>query len=329
MSLNQGNPISDSNMDSAVITRAAGESGPESASKLRAVVNVSAGTALDMTQEQIRDFIEQGFAESGRQISVTFASPSELESAIEKAVADAVDILIVGGGDGTVRTAARHLIGTDTALGILPLGTFNRLAKDLEIPLQLEDAVRFLAAAAPVRIDVATVNDSIFLCNSVMGATLRFSEGRAELRGRPAVERLPKYVSLIKEVLSSRRKIAIVVDDGSQQVSVRALSVAVTNNGYDETTPWLRRSRLDGGKLSMYLSEHRSGWALMRALGLALLGLWRGDPDVTKLTASKFVIHSPRHRRTMAVDGEIKKLAMPLQFEIRPRCLSVLAEPRK
>jgi diacylglycerol kinase family enzyme len=293
--------------------------------KTHAIVNLRAGTALGLLPEAMREAISAPFLAQGHTISVDCLPPEQIEDAIETALSRDIDVLIIGGGDGTIRTAARHLMGTDLALGILPLGTMNRLAKDLAIPLALSEAAEFLSTARPTQIDVAKVNGSIFLCNSLMGATLRYSVGRARLRGRPATERLPKYFGLIRDILSSRSKISIAVDSGSELLRVRALSVAVTNNSYDESTPWLRRSQLDRGKLTMYVSQHRSGWGLAKAVARAMLGRWGGDPEMTKLTGTQFVIHAPSGRKRLANDGEISKFDTPLMYEIVPRALKILA----
>ena len=297
---------------------------PSGHASVCAIINTRAGTALDLPPEKIGSALVRAFGRQGQGVSVIFAAPEDIESEIKRVAQRPVDVLVVGGGDGTVRTAAHHLLGSKIALGILPLGTLNRLAKDLEIPHNLEQAAEFLAKARPTKIDVAKVNETIFLCNSLMGATLRFSEGRARLRGLPAHERIPKYLSLITDVMSSRRKISIEVDGDTEHMRTRALSVAVTNNGYDETLSGLRRSRLDGGKLTMYVSQHRSGWGLAMALTRALLGLWRGDPDVTKLVGTRFVVRSPKRHRQLSNDGEVGKYDTPLVYEVMPKCLTVL-----
>jgi diacylglycerol kinase family enzyme len=318
----------------AIISAAADIGGATKPSPLRvhALINLNAGTALDLDQEEIRQIVTTAFAKQGHRISIEFLPPNKIEEAIARAAASDVDALIVGGGDGTIRTAARFLMGTEKALGILPLGTMNRMAKDLDIPLDLAEAAAFLATASPIKIDVGTINDGIFLCNSVMGVPLGYSVGRARLRGRPATTRLPRYLAIIREVLSSRRKLSVFIDSGSEQIRVRALSIVVTNNGYDEDTPWLRRTNLDGGKLTMYISSHRSGLGLAKALFWALLGRWSDDPDVTELAGSQFVIHSPKRRKRLANDGEVVKLPPPLRYGVSPRALTVLAkgyeEPR-
>jgi diacylglycerol kinase family enzyme len=317
--------------DEVIAEVRAGADGPATRPRLKvhALINRNAGTALDLTEAAIRDAVTTAFASAGHRISIEHLSPAEIEPAIARAAASDADVIIIGGGDGTVRTAARHLMGTNKALGILPLGTMNRLAKDLEIPLDVAEAATFLARAQPTRIDIGIVNDSIFLCNSVMGVPLRYSVTRARLRGRPATTRLPRYFSSIRDVLSARDKISVLVDDGAQQMRLRALSIVVTNNGYDEATPWLRRPQLDAGHLTMYVSSHRSGLGMVKALALALLGIWSGDPNVTKLTGSEFTIRSPRRRKRLANDGEVGKFQTPLQYRIAAQALTVLTNGQK
>ncbi len=182
----------------------------------------------------MRDLIANAFTAEGHRIDVDILPPERLDQAIAEAAQSDIDVLVVGGGDGTIRTAVTHLMGTGKALGILPLGTMNRLAKDLEIPLDLASAAAYLATATPSWIDVAKVNGSVFMCNSLMGLTLRYSVARARMRGKPATQRLPKYFATVRDILSSKDKISITVDHGEERMRLRVLSVAVTNNGYDE-----------------------------------------------------------------------------------------------
>jgi diacylglycerol kinase family enzyme len=321
-----GNPVltSDALVASSSADAAGIVAGNRPSLNIRALVNLRAGTAMGLPHEAMRDLIAKAFAAEGHRIDVNILPPEDLDQAITDAARSDIDVLVIGGGDGTIRTAATHLMGTDKALGILPLGTMNRLARDLEIPLDLASAAAYLATATPSRIDVAKVHGSIFMCNSLMGLTLRYSVARARMRGKPATRRLPKYFATIREILSSKDKISITVDHGEERMRLRALSVAVTNNGYDENMTWLRRPRLDGGKLTMYVSKHRSGWGLAMAIVRALLGRWEGDPEMAKFTGQSFVIRSPRRLKRLANDGEISKFETPLRYEICPRALIVM-----
>src|SRR5438270_11034766 len=73
-----------------------------------------------------------------------------------RAIAERGDeLVVVGGGDGTISAAASALVGTGTRLGILPLGTLNHFARDLGIPNKLDDAAKLIAELPERRVDVA------------------------------------------------------------------------------------------------------------------------------------------------------------------------------
>ena len=78
-------------------------------------------------------------------------------------------LIVVGGGDGTISAAASALVGTETRLGILPLGTLNHFARDLGIPTELAEAAKLIADGSPRQVDVAEMNERIFINNSAIG----------------------------------------------------------------------------------------------------------------------------------------------------------------
>src|SRR5437588_7718794 len=78
-------------------------------------------------------------------------------------------LVIVGGGDGAVSAAAAHLVDTETALAILPLGTLNHFARDLGIPSSLDEAAKVIARRSIRCVDVAEMNGRVFINNSAIG----------------------------------------------------------------------------------------------------------------------------------------------------------------
>src|SRR5436190_15927019 len=81
-----------------------------------------------------------------------------------RAIAERGDkLLVVGGGDGTISAAASVLAGTETLLGILPLGTLNHFARDLGIPAKLEEAAALIATRSERRVDLAEMNERTFI----------------------------------------------------------------------------------------------------------------------------------------------------------------------
>ena len=78
-------------------------------------------------------------------------------------------VLVPAGGDGTVNAGVNAARAQGVTLGLLPLGTFNYLAREHGIPLELEDAVRALIAGTPKRVAMAEVNDRLFFNNASFG----------------------------------------------------------------------------------------------------------------------------------------------------------------
>ena len=107
-------------------------------------------------------------------------APGDLKPALERAVQRPGDGVVVGGGDGTLATAAEIMMQADRTLGVLPLGTMNLLAKDLGLPLELEAAIAALAHGRVRRMDVAEVNSRLFLSHAVIGLYPRMVREREQ-----------------------------------------------------------------------------------------------------------------------------------------------------
>lgn len=292
---------------------------------IHAVINERAGTALGGDVASMRASLETIFKNHGHDIKVDVVAPKLLKPTLEAAAKTNADMLIVGGGDGTVRTGARIAIDSGKALGVLPLGTLNRLARDLKIPLDLNEAAEALAGGSIKSIDVASVNDKIYLCNSLLGLPPEFSAVRQSLRGKPFIERAKGYIRVVRTILASRNRLRITIDDGAEQTPLRVLSLAVANNAYCEQPGLgLVRPNLDGGELAVYASRHRSGWAMMRAMVRAIVGRWKGDPHLQQFRGHDLTVRIARPRVRLSNDGEVETYATPLRYKIHPKALKIV-----
>lgn len=273
--------------------------------------------------------VKAPFVKHGHDVEVEFSAPDKLVAAIEAAAKRDVDVIVVGGGDGTVRSGARIAMQSGKTLGILPLGTLNRMARDLGIPLDVASAAAALAAGSTGRIDVASVNGQMYLCNSLIGLPPAYSAERARLRGRPFTERMTGYAQVLKSILWSRKRLHVTVDDGSEQKPLRVLSMAVANNAYCEKPGiGLTRPVLDGGELAVYASRHRSGWGMAKALVRAVLGRWKGDPHLEQFRGHDIVVRIARPQLKVSNDGELETMSTPLRYKTHPRALSILLPAR-
>jgi diacylglycerol kinase family enzyme len=103
-------------------------------------------------------------------------SGAELTETLDRVVADGHDLVVVGGGDGTMTCAAGRVAGTDVTLGVLPLGTANDLARTLEIPSDLAEACAAVADGKVVDIDLGRANGQPFLNVASVGLSVGVTE---------------------------------------------------------------------------------------------------------------------------------------------------------
>ena len=297
--------------------------------RVQAVINRKAGSALGYSAEQLASEAEAAFEDAGHELEVHVVEPGDIEAALDKAVAADPDILVAGGGDGTIRSAASRLLGSTIALGVLPLGTVNRLARDLNIPLEPRAAIRALSSGGCREIDVAEVNGEIFLCNSMLGLPSEISLERQNLRGRPFWPRVAGYFKLLRTILASRRHLELSIDgDEEKGRRVRVLSLAVSNNVYRKQPSLIfTREALDQGRLGVYIAKPHSGLGFLWVLVRAALGFWTGDDRLDSLSAKKVVIKTRKKRLRLSNDGEVEVLKAPLYYQIHPKALKVFAPP--
>lgn len=289
------------------------------------VVNAGSGGAIQSGPEEWERQLVERFAANGWRVQMRMAPAPRVSAALRDAIAADPPVLIVGGGDGTVLSAVSMLAGRRIPLGILPLGTFNTLARDLGTPAGWEAAVDFVTHC-PVRdIDVGFVNGRPFLSLCVLG----FFAGPAAAPGGGA----PWWVKGLRILWASMSSyldypaLSLEVETGQKTSHHRTRLVGISNNLLRDEAGLIvpQRNSLDGGVLGVYVSKHASRWAVMRG-GLAYLaGRMRDDPDLLIETGRSVTIRA-RFRKSLrlSLDGETLREALPLRFCLKPRALRVL-----
>ena len=266
------------------------------------------------------------FRAHGCDASVTMVKDgSEIENAVRRAVADGFPTIVAGGGDGTVNAVASKVVGTDIRLGVLPLGTLNHFAKDLRIPLQLDEAVQNIAAGHCSRIDAGEVNGRIFLNNSSIGlypelVTLREADQR-----RYGVGKWRAFVRASLEVLRRYPYLhtRLIVDGQPQDRHTPC--VFIGNNEYGTSGFGIGgRKRLDAGILSVYVVGSPRRSALFALAVRALCGSLQRTPDFEAMLATELIIDTRQTDKRVATDGEVTAMQAPLRYRILPGALAVI-----
>jgi diacylglycerol kinase family enzyme len=297
--------------------------------RIHGIINRRAGTLIGTDPEDFTRMLREEYTAAGHELTLDVVEPGEIAERLDAAIRQNYDALLIGGGDGSINAAASRLLGSRTALGILPLGTMNRLARELGLALGLNEMAVELAHSEPAQIDVAEVNGHIFLCNSFIGLPPMITERRQSLRGRGLWERLTGYLKLPLDISRNMRRLSLFIDDQKAPRRVRAMTVAVSNNAYAEEANLLPvRHRLDEGWLGLYISRHYTFWQTAWLLMRAAAGQWQGDPRFERHKLQKLTIDSRRPQLRVSNDGELMKLSTPLHYSIRPKALTVLLPTR-
>lgn len=234
------------------------------------------------------------------------------------------DVLIAAGGDGTASAVAAAAVGCGKTLGVIPSGTLNHFARDLEIPLELDKAAAVVAAGHTRVVDVAAVNDSIFINNASLGAypAMLWERNRAREKGLPRP--LAQGVAVVRAWLDLRSIRVRVGTDGAQFVR-RSPLVFVGNSKYEVQGIKLgRRLTMTDGSLWVYALLDSGRLDALSLPFRALLGRLESHDKFEICQAGSVTIDVARRRIGVAIDGEIRVLTPPLRFSIRPNALRTI-----
>ncbi|MEQ1764314.1 MAG: diacylglycerol kinase family protein [Pyrinomonadaceae bacterium] len=291
------------------------------------IVNAGSGSVLgDETAQSLRErFIAFGIkaevhlANNGKEIVQLSRNAAEGEA----------DLIVAGGGDGTISTIAIEVSAAGKTLGILPLGTLNNFSKDLGIPQNLKAAVRVIAEGEVHQIDLAEVNGRIFINNSSIGLypkmVVRREQQQHKLgRGKWAAA---FWASLHLFRISPFLKVDIELD--GKVFERKTPFVFVGNNEYEMDMYNIgRRPSLEEGKLSLYFL-HREGRAgLVMLLWKTVTGGLKQWKDFEAVETEHVTIRARRRRIRVAFDGETDLMRPPLEYRIRPKALKVIVPKR-
>lgn len=290
--------------------------------KLVCILNCGAGTCDAPT---VKDLLQKVAAE--HRVDCEVLAP-ERGSDFTALARDAIDrgaaIVVGGGGDGTINAVAQAVIGTEASLGVLPLGTLNHFAKDLGIPLALEDAVRNLFTGRPAAIDTGEVNGRPFLNNSSLGLYPRIVRLR-EREQRKGVRKWIAFAKALAYVLRRPRSLYLRLQIDDQHARPRRTPfVFIGNNRYDIAGLSIgKRAGLTDGKIWICQAPDASPWALLRLTLRALAG-WLRDTDLEAVEAREVWIHLHHPSTDVSADGEVMRLDAPFHYRTRPGVLKVI-----
>lgn len=173
--------------------------------------------------------------------------PDQLDDVVKAALARKPDMMILGGGDGTISGLVDHLVGKDVALGVLPLGTANSFARTLEIPLDLEGAMGVIGGGHFRKIDLGMIDGDYFANCAAMGLS--------PLIAATVPNQLKRVLGRVGYLIWAAWKFirfkpfTLIVDDGTETKRLRVVEVRISNGPYHGGTELVDDAAVDSGEI--------------------------------------------------------------------------------
>ncbi|MES2924420.1 MAG: diacylglycerol kinase family protein [Verrucomicrobiota bacterium] len=289
------------------------------------VINRKSGEGIFGDPEQQKR-LTQVFTERGHEVDLSVVEPDQLEGTLKEKAKSADEVLIVGGGDGTITTAARLLHGTGKTLGVLPLGTFNLEARDLKLPLDPFEAAGKLIDAETIQIDLLKVNAEYCMCTTVIGFYPALAQARESFHGSSWWMKSLRIAREIATVAVASPALDLTITADGRTYHRRTRLTAFSPGSYVESAGLIpQREDLSSGVLTAYVSEHLSRGQMLRAAIGYLTGNLLDMEKMTKIESSDITI-DVRRRKSLPtmIDGEILRISLPCRLEILPCALNIL-----
>lgn len=238
----------------------------------------------------------------------------------KKAVEQNMDIVVAVGGDGTVNEVASSLIGSHTALGIIPAGSGNGLAHHLKIPFNLPEALTMINTGRLLLMDTVSVNDIPFLSIAGIG----FDALVADKFAGNSTRGLMSYLNIVSSEYISYQPLDYEISIDGNKDTYKALFISFANSdqfGYN--TSIAPEARVDDGLMDVCIVSKIPLYSIPFVAPMLLVRQVHRTPFVDIIKASEVVVHTS-DELIVNIDGEPVTMKGPLRFSLIPHSLKVV-----
>jgi YegS/Rv2252/BmrU family lipid kinase len=254
-------------------------------------------------------------------------TPAEAMSAAIGAQRDRIDVVVVGGGDGTLLHAIDGVIAAKLPLIVLPLGTFNEFARTIGTPDDIDAVADLVENSVPLSVDVGVVNGVRYLNEASIGLSTSVTELQTEdVKSRLGMLAIP--VTTLRALRWMRPlKLIVEADDGSTR-NVRAVQLTVANSYRFGGVVDNPEASLEDGRLWLYAIDVRGFFNILRVLAAVVLHRFEHAPEVTAVRGRGFTVRSRTGSKHGVYADSEHVTDLPATFSIEPRALTVLVPER-
>ena len=273
----------------------------------------------------VRQTLEQHFAKTNWTYEVYETTGQErVAEIVHAALERGFELFVAAGGDGTVSGVAGGIVHTAVPMGIIPVGTTNALARELDIPLELDGALSLLMGDhAITNMDAMRIRDQFFVLNIGIGiSALMMRDTERDIKRR--FGRIAYLWTGLAKLLGLRlRRFTVEVDGQSSRL--RASEVLIVNSGGlgEPYFHWEPHIHLDDGRLDVFVLRARTAPDYLRVVWGLLLGRQKRDPNVRFLSAERSIAINADRPLPVQADGDVIGQT-PIQVQVVPNALQVI-----
>jgi diacylglycerol kinase family enzyme len=295
------------------------------------IVNESSGSHAS---ETLRTDIEQAFERQGMTVQWLTLNRKALatsrDTAVEKLIQSANGVVAVAGGDGTVNAVASACRKLKRPLGILPAGTFNYVARNLGLPVDMVEAAQVIAGGHAEPIVVGEINGRLFLNNAGFGLYSHMIEEREVAKRRYGRHRIVAFFSGLKVLTEPHPLYHIHITTDGQQHTLKTTTLFFGVNALQLANYNVEAAKFVGnGQLAVLSLRLDSRWDIARAAVAVLHGKLEEAQNVEATPATTVRVTTRRRALKVAIDGEIVVLRPPLEVRLVRDALQVFVPPRQ
>lgn len=278
--------------------------------KLVVVYNSKSGSALSARE------LKDAFMKHGHIVEKFVPLGNSLERHLKPYIALGATVAVVG-GDGSINAVAQLLVGTKAVLVPLPGGTLNHFTKDLGVPQNLSDAIDRLGDSKVYTVDVASVNDTLFLNNSSIGLYPSSLAVRSRLENKWG--KWPAAVIAAFRAFVYLRTYQLRINNKE----ITTPFVFVGNNIYHlDTLGLAERKKISQGILSVFVARTVSRWVLLKITFSSLIGKAHTLNEFDTYEVASLRVEA-RRPLLVSYDGEMSRMSSRVEYSIHPRSLKV------
>lgn len=241
--------------------------------------------------------------------------PSKMVSKLKNALKDKPDLVVVGGGDGTIISVLSELdkAGYTGEVGLLPVGTANYLVRNLEIPLDLKEAIKVCKEGVAKTVNLPTVNKEVFSLMATIGVTTNISK-HTRVERKQKLGQFAYITEGFKQVYKHNYfKYALEIDGSDEPVTGISHQIIVSNADLNKQIAVTPTGRLEDSEmlLTVYNTQRsRIGFLLTVGMYILTVGRFKAGMKTWTIESVKITTDPPR---SVAIDGEV---AMKTPVEI-------------